>query len=206
MSRQRFVVVGAGGHAKVVVATIEACGHDVVQVLDDDAARWGSSILGHAVAGPVTADKLPADAEVVIAVGSNRARRAIAEGLAARYGRVIHPSAVVHSSVTIGEGTVIFAGAIVQPDTIIGRHAIVNTAASIDHDGRIGSFVHVAPGARLAGEVTVGDGALIGIGSSVIPQVTIGAWSTVAAGSAVVRAVVEGTTVLGCPARPLSKE
>lgn len=206
MPSTRVVIVGAGGHAKVVAATVEAAGGQVIQILDDDSSRWGASILGHVVRGPVTREMVPADAVVVLAIGSNEARRALAERLPVTFGRVIHPTAVVHPSVTIGEGTVVFAGAVIQPDTIIGRHSIINTSSSIDHDGAIGSFVHIAPGAHLAGMVTVGDGALVGVGSSVIPRMTIGAWSTVGAGSAVVRAVADGAVVAGCPARILTKE
>jgi sugar O-acyltransferase (sialic acid O-acetyltransferase NeuD family) len=206
MPGTRFVVVGAGGHAKVVVSTIEACGDQVLHVLDDDESRRGSRILGHEVKGPIAADLVPADAVVVLAVGSNKGRAALAQRLAVTFGRVIHPSAVIHPSVIVGEGTVVFAGAVIQPDTRIGRHCIINTSASIDHDGEIGSFVHLAPGAHLAGQVTVGDGTLIGVGSSVIPQMVIGAWSIVGAGSAVIGEVADGVTVGGSPARVLNKE
>ena len=198
--------LGAGGHAKVVIATIEACGDTVLHVLDDNAAAWGTSVLGYPIKGPIADHPIPADCWAVVAIGSNRARQAVAGQLRARFGSVTHPSAVVHRSVILGEGTVVFAGAVVQPDTRIGTHCIVNTAASIDHDGQVGAFSHVAPGAHLAGTVTVGEGALIGVGSAVIVGVSVGAWATVGAGSVVIRPVADGATVAGCPARPLSEE
>jgi sugar O-acyltransferase (sialic acid O-acetyltransferase NeuD family) len=206
MAGRRFIVVGAGGHGKVVVASIIAAGDEVIGILDDDASRHGQSVLGARVLGSVDAALIPGEAVVVLGVGSNRERRAIADRLAARYASVIHPSAIVHSSVNIGAGAVVFAGAVIQPDSVIGAHAIVNTSASIDHDNRIGAFVHIGPGVHLSGTVTVGDGTLVGIGSAVIPGMVIGEWATVGAGSAVVSNIGDRITVAGCPAKPLRKK
>lgn len=206
MAGSRFVVIGGGGHAKVVIAAIQSAGDRVLHVLDDDPSRWGSSLLGCAVQGPVSPEQVPAGALAVLAIGDNRRRAALAARWSLRWGTVVHASAVVHPSVVLGEGTVVFAGVVIQPDTTIGAHGIVNTMASIDHDGALGSFVHIAPGVHLAGHVTVAEGSLVGVGSAVIPKITIGAWVTVGAGSAVVRDVPDGATVAGCPARLVSKE
>ncbi|HSL84807.1 MAG TPA: acetyltransferase [Thermoanaerobaculia bacterium] len=202
MSARRAAVLGAGGHAKVVIATLEAAGWEVVGVFDDAEDRWGGEILGLRVRGPLGAARETAIDGAVIAVGDNRAREDVAGRIDLPWVAVAHPAAAVHPSAALGPGTVVFAGAVIQPDTIVGRHAIVNTAASVDHDCRLGDFVHVAPGARLAGNITVGDGALVGIGSSVMPGVRIGAWASIGAGAAVVREVERGSTVVGVPARP----
>lgn len=205
MATRNLVVIGGGGHAKVVIATIEACGDRVVHVLDDRPDTWGGTLLGYPVKGAIAADHIPEGCVAVIAIGANRARHDVARRLQTRFASVIHPSATVHRSVVIGDGTVVFAGAIVQPDTVLGEHCIVNTAASIDHDGRMGSFSHVAPGAHLAGGVIVGEGTLIGVGTSIIVGQAIGAWATVGAGSVVIRPVPDGATVAGSPARTLSE-
>lgn len=206
MAPRRFIVVGAGGHGKVVAASIIASGDEVIGILDDDPAQTGRIVLGAKVLGPVEASFVPDDAVVILGIGSNHARRAIAQKLKVRYASVIHPAAVVHPSVTIGAGTAVFAGAVIQPDSTIGEHTIVNTSASVDHDNAIGAFVHIGPGAHLSGTVTVRDGALIGIGSAVIPGMIVGEWATVGAGSAVVSSVPAGVKVAGCPAKPLNKE
>lgn len=143
----RFVVVGAGGHAKVVIATLEAANGQVVRVLDDDASRHGTLVLGHRVEGPVVDDLIPGDAQVLVAIGSNRARAAVVARLRhATFGTAVHPSAVVHASVAVEAGSVVFAAAVLQPGARVGRHVIVNTAASVDHDCVLGDFVHVGPG------------------------------------------------------------
>lgn len=198
-----LIVVGAGGHAKVVVATARAAGFQVTAVVDDATERWGTTVLGIAVSGPTATALGDPDAEVVLAIGDNAARRRLAAAARCRFAAIVHPSAVVDPTVRVGAGSVVFAGAVIQPDTVIGRHAIVNTGASIDHDCVLGEAVHVAPGARLAGSVALGDEVFIGIGAVVIPGIAIGARTTIGAGAAVVRDVPSGSVAVGVPARLL---
>ena len=197
------LVVGAGGHAKVVIATLRAAGHAIAGVLDDAPEPVGRTVLGIPVIGPI-ARLGDHDGPAVLAIGSNRVRRRLAAAYPeANWLAVVHPSAVVDESVRVGEGAVVFAGAVVQPDTVVGRHAIVNTGATVDHDGRLGAFVHVGPGAHLSGNVMIGEGGFLGVGACAAPGTTIGAWATVGAGAAVVRDLPPNVTSVGVPARPL---
>ncbi|HEY0483155.1 MAG TPA: acetyltransferase [Kofleriaceae bacterium] len=199
----RLVVVGSGGHAKVVIATARAAGFEVAAVADDDPARWGQRILGVEIAGPTPPVLDDPGQLAVLAIGDNRARWRLALAARCRFATVVHPGAIVDASVRLGAGTVVFAGAIVQPDTVLGAHVIVNTGASIDHDGAIDDFVHLAPGARLAGNVAIGEGGFVGIGAVAIPGVRIGAWTTVGAGAAVTGDLPANIVAAGVPARPL---
>lgn len=194
-------VIGGGGHAKVVIATLQAAGKDVAGIVDDKPSTKGQYLLGVPVIG--TREEVGARiGRAVIAVGANSIRRQIAESLpGVEWVTAVHPSAVVHESVTIGAGSVVFAGAVIQPDTRIGDHVIVNTGASVDHDCTVGDFIHIAPGCRLAGNITVGDGAFLGIGSSAIPGVRVGAEAMVGAGAVAIGDVEAGATVVGVPAR-----
>jgi len=199
----KVAVIGAGGHAKVVIATILACGHEVACAFDDDGAKSGRLLLGVPVTGDASAVER-AVANGMLAVGNNRTRMA----LAPRFEKLIwitavHPSSTVHASTFVGAGTVVFAGAVIQPEVVIGGHVIVNTGAVIDHDCVIGDFAHIAPGAVLAGGARVGVGSLVGLGSRVLPGITVGSWATVGAGAVVTRDVADGTTVVGVPASRL---
>jgi sugar O-acyltransferase (sialic acid O-acetyltransferase NeuD family) len=196
-----LIVVGAGGHAKVVVATARAAGFRVAAVVDDARERWGCAVLGVAVSGPSAPILQDPTASVVLAIGDNAARRRLAAGARCRFASVIHPSAIIDPTVRLGAGSVVFAGAVIQPDTVLGAHAIVNTAASIDHDCVLGEAIHVAPGTRLAGNVTLGDEVFLGIGVVVIPGISIGARTTVGAGAAVVHDLPAGVVAVGVPAR-----
>lgn len=197
-------VAGAGGHAKVVVATLRAAGFDVRFAWDDDATRVGGAILGVPIKGCI--DEIPRDVSLVVAVGLNSGRKAVVERLQGRnFVSVIHPTATIDPSVVFGPGSVVFAGAVIQAEAQLGAHVIVNTGASIDHDCILEDFVHAAPGVHLAGNVLLREGAFLGIGACAVPGVEVGVWATVGAGGVIVRSIPARVTAVGCPARPQSR-
>lgn len=196
--KKHVVVIGAGGHSKVVISTLHSSGIEVDAVFDDNPEVWGSDVLGVPVRGPLTMiGELDGEVSGVIAIGNNAVRERLDLQLKINWLKVIHPQAVVHPSASLGPGTVVFAGAIVQPYVVVGRHTIINTSASIDHDGLIGDFVSIAPGSHLAGTVTVGQRSALGTGCSVIPEIVIGEDVSIGAGTVVVRDVPPGSTLIG---------
>jgi len=202
---ERVIVVGSGGHAKVVITTARAAGLEVTALTDDDPARWGQFVLGVEIIGPAPPILDDPRQVAVLAIGGNRARQRRALAARCQFATLVHPGAIVDASVRLGAGTVVFAGAVIQPDAVLGAHVIVNTGASIDHDCAIGDFAHIAPGAHLAGGVELGEGGFLGIGAVVIPNVRIGAWTTVGAGAAVVDDLAANLVAAGVPARPLAQ-
>ncbi|MCF6095704.1 acetyltransferase [Thermovorax subterraneus] len=203
-----IVVIGAGGHAKVVAATLIEAGFKVAFFLDEDEKKWGGKIFDIPIVGPgELVKKKCKKLKSVVAIGDNLLREKVVNKYSGYFDwmSVIHPRAYVHPSVRIGEGTVVFAGAIIQPDTVIGEHVIINTGATIDHDCVVGDFVHIAPGTNLAGGVTVEKGAFLGIGTKVIPGVKIGMWSKIGAGSVVIKDIESNVTAVGVPAKVIKK-
>src|SRR5688572_20275770 len=127
------IVFGGGGHAKVVVATLEQAGRQVQAIYDDDPGKIGGALAGIPVVGSTSA--AAPGAAGVIAIGDNLARERLASQQRDRpWLTAIHPRAEVDPSARIGPGAVIFAGAIIQADAVLGAHVIVNTGATIDHD------------------------------------------------------------------------
>jgi sugar O-acyltransferase (sialic acid O-acetyltransferase NeuD family) len=196
------VVFGAGGHAKVVVSTLQQSGCHVEKIYDDDPATMGRTVSDVNVAGPTS--EATSNLPTVIAIGDNAARERLASQQSARqWVTAIHPSAQVHPSARIGSGTVILAGAVIQADAIIGAHAIINTGATVDHDCVVEDFAHIGPGAHLAGGVRIGRGAFLGVGSAVVPGVRIGEWSTVGAGGVATSDLADHIIAVGVPAKPI---
>lgn len=145
--------------------------------------------------------------DVVVAVQGPH-RRAMCENLLARNAGLpvmAHPAATISATAAIGAGTVISAGVVVQQDARVGRFCILNTSCSIDHDNVLGDFVSVSPGVHTAGGVSIEDDAFIGLGALIVNNVTIAARATVGAGAVVLRNVAAGVTVVGNPARPLTR-
>lgn len=209
--REAIFVFGASGHAKVVLDVLEREGrYAVVFLVDDDPALKGQQFFGYPVIGgkdELLAQPAP-PRRGIVAIGSNRARRAVADWLAEHdFGLVstVHPSAQLGRETSIGAGTVIMAGAVVNSAAVIGRNVIVNTRASIDHDCRVGDHVHLAPGTTLCGTVTIGEGSFVCAGATVIPNLTVGNGVTIGAGAIVIRDVADDMTVAGVPAREILK-
>ncbi len=198
------VVVGAGGHAKVVVDLLLDAGFAVPAMISRAPAagyRGVPVLVGdeHLVAMRSRSDRC------LIAVGDNALRRRLADealALGFELTTVVGRGAHVSSSAQLGSGVVVMNGAVVNASTRVGDLAIINTGATVDHDCVIGAAVHVAPGSTLAGNVRLGDEVFLGAGSVVIPGIEVGAGASSGAGSVITADVAPGDHVRGVPARP----
>lgn len=195
--QRKVILLGGGGHAKVVIDCLLAEGREVVAVFDK---KNKGSLLGiqrYEQYGP----ELFKDAAMLIAIGDNKVRHTLAGETSHPFTNTIHPSSVISSFAQVGMGTMILHRAVVQAGTTIGNHVILNTGSQVDHDGLIADFVHIAPRAVLCGSVTVGEGTLIGAGAVVLPGIKIGKWAVIGAGAVVVKDVDDHAVVAGVPGR-----
>lgn len=205
-NRQRVVVLGGGGHAKVIIDMLQACGdvqlEGYVAPDDDTGPLCGAPWLGKD-------DRLPNLLErgvrsAFVAIGDN-ARRKERMGALRQMGyhliNAISQRATVSRHAILKTGISVMPGAIVNAGARLDDGVIINTNASVDHDCLIGEFSHIGPGSSLAGRVSIGEGAFLGTGTCVIPGISIGAWATVGAGSVVIRDLPGNTTAFGVPAR-----
>lgn len=200
-----LLIIGAGGHAKVVIDVARAAGFEPIAALDP--AAVGEICNGVEVTG---SDSLAPEffargtRMAAVAVGDNRLRCRIAERLQAigfTFPRLVHPSAVVSGSAKIGNGTIVMCNAVVNADASVGDFVIVNSAAIVEHDCVLGRGAHVAPGTRLGGGVRIGCCALMGIGSVARPRSTVGDYAVVGAGSTIISDIPAGCIAMGSPAR-----
>ena len=193
-----LVVLGAGGHARVIIEALRSRGAYPTAVTDRDPTRVGSFLGGIPIIGSDENVLVMKADSVELANGlGNRASRA-SPGLAARrelFGRFAalgYAFPVIASDVSPGEGAQVMAGAIIQPGARVGRNVLINTRAVVEHDCQIGDHSHIAPGVVLCGGVSVGEETHVGAGAIVLDGVRLGAGSVVAAGAVVARDVEAG--------------
>ncbi len=194
-----MIIIGGGGHGRVIIDLCRKAEERVAAILDDDSAKHETRILGIPVTGGIHTDRLSDPA--FLAIGDNKTRYHLAEKLnPPSWKTLIHPSATIADDVQIGEGTVVMAGAVIQTGSRIGRHCIINTGACIDHDCRVGDFVHVGPNCSFGGEIGIEEGTWVGLGSTIVNQVQIGKWAIVGAGSTVTKSAPAEVKISGSPA------
>lgn len=201
------MIIGAGGHGKVVADCGVALGYEDIEFLDDD--KQVKTCGKYPVVGVarefkrfVGEDEIATD--FFVAVGDGNIRRKVQREIAGAGGIIatlVHPAAVMGNDVEIKPGTVVMAGTVINTGSRIGEGCIINTSSSVDHDCRIGDFVHIAVGVHIAGNVNVGEGTWIGAGATVSNNIEICGGCMIGAGAVVVRDIEVNGTYVGVPAR-----
>ncbi len=210
-SAKPLVVVGIGGHARVVLDAIERHGdYRVLGLLADPKTRGDAQhAYGYPILGGVEVLSRPdTPRRAVVALGSGRARESWFSKLEQNdfdIVPIVHPAAHVGRDVALGAGAVVLAGAVINSGVTLGRGVLVRAGSTLDHNCLLEDFAHVAPGAHLAGDVRIGPRSHIGIGACVVPGIQIGADVLVGAGAVVTQSVPPGHTVVGTPGRTMRR-
>ena len=199
---RRLIIIGAGGHGKVVADAAWKMGYRNIAFIDDRA-------VGECMLFPIlgTTDMLESlddgQTDFVMAVGDNKIRQKIAQNHPVHWVSIIHPSVQIGLMNIIGKGTVILAGAVINSHSQIGAHCIINTGAIVEHDNEIEDYVHISPRAVLGGTVRVGECTHVGIGATVKNNTKICSDCVIGAGAVVVKNITESGTYVGVPARKI---
>ncbi|MBR6134413.1 acetyltransferase [Candidatus Saccharibacteria bacterium] len=203
---KNVVIIGAGGHAKVIADIILLSGDNILGFLDDNEEKQNSEVYkSYKVIGKISDAEKYKENDFIIAIGDNHTRETIAkEHQGLNWYTAVHPNATIADTVKIGDGTAIMAGVVINADSEIGNHCIVNTSSSIDHDNIIDDYVHISPGAHLAGKVFVGQYSWICAGATIINNINIRDDVIVGSGATVLKNLSVAGTYVGTPARNVS--
>lgn len=198
--RETIEILGAGGHASVVVNVAHRAGTGQIRVWYEhapDPRRFPEQTAFEPVS------KLPRQTPVLLGMGNIDSRKewrvrypTIAEPL-------VDPSAIVGHGVRLARGVVVMPGVIVNPNSAVAEDAILNTGCIIEHDCYVGQNTHIAPTVCLGGGVVVGANTLVGTGATVLPRTKVGASAVIGAGAVVIRDIQSGQRTVGVPARVL---
>lgn len=200
---KNVVIIGAGGHAKVIADIITKSNDNVIGFLDDNLDIQNKTIyLNKTVLGTTKDIDKYKEYYFVIGIGNNNIRENIANSYDLKWYTAIHPNAIIANEVSIEEGSVAMAGSIINTGTKIGKHCIINTKSSLDHDNIIENYVHISPGATLAGTVHIKEKTWICAGATIINNIAIAKNNIIGAGSVVIKDInKEDSIYVGVPAR-----
>lgn len=202
MKRKKLIIIGAGGHGKVI-ADIAFNMKRWENILFIDDTNQEKEILGFPIVGSLKdTKKFIDDADFFIAIGNNNFRSEIIiklENQGASLATLIHPTAIIGMDVSIGSGTAVMAGVVINSSCSIGRGVILNTGSTIDHDCIVGDFTHISPGVNIAGTVNIGEKTWIGIGSTIRNNIKVGSEVIIGAGSIIVKNINRKGTYFGNP-------
>jgi sugar O-acyltransferase (sialic acid O-acetyltransferase NeuD family) len=209
VSVDEIIVVGGGGHAKVVISILKKLNRYSLLGYTDVTNRGAVLGVPHLGSDDELAARAADSKKICVAlgvgqVGLGNKRYDIwtrLNLLSLPFPAIVSPKAVVNEEASCGDGSVVMDGTVINTGAIIGRCAIVNTNSTVEHDVRIEDWVHVAPGATICGDVTVGRFSMIGAGATVKEGIKISESCIVGAGATVVSNLNEPGTYIGCPAR-----
>ena len=196
---KKIIIIGAGGHGRVVSETAKLNGYEEIDFLDDADNQTAVGKVADFI-------KYIGDSDFIVAIGNNAVRMKIQSDLIEKGANVVslvHPNAIISESVSIEKGTVVMAGAVINAGAVIGNGVIINTCASVDHDCVIGDFSHISVGARICGTVTVGNDTWIGAGTTVINNIRICNECMIGAGAVVIENIDKNGTYVGVPVRKI---
>ena len=204
----KIVVIGGGGHAKVLISLLKKLGWEILGYTDEQDRGF---ILGIPYLGDdrVLPGVLRTHQRCSAVIGLGKTDTSTARGRLQREIRalgfdspvVVSPRAVVNEDVELDAGTAVFDGAVVNSGTVAGGHCVLNTNSTVEHDCRLGENVHVAPGATVSGSVTIGDDCMIGAGATLVQNVTVCSGCLIGAGSTIVADIDIPGVYVGNPAR-----
>lgn len=210
---KKVVLLGAGGHARVIIDILKRQ-QDIEVIGTTDKTITADKSLIPIIGTDDVLEEIFREGKAnyaIIAVGStgdNTLRQKLYEkikDIGYKALNAIHFKSIIAESVTMGEGNVFMAGSIINPDVKIGNNNIINTGSIIEHDVKMGDHIHISPGAVLAGGVRVGDLSHIGLGARVIEGVTIGKNCLIGAGAVVLDDIPDNSVVVGIPGRIIRK-
>lgn len=197
------IIIGAGGHGKVIADIVLNSGDFVIGFLDDG-CNENSSVCGFPVLGGISDyTQYKENCMFVVAIGNSKIREKVVSELTdVNWYTAIHPTAVISKvGTSIGYGTVIMANAVVNPGASIGNHCIINTSSVVEHDNVIEDYVHISVGAKIAGTVRIGKRTWVGIGATVKNNISICNDCMIGAGGVVVKDILMPGTYIGVPVK-----
>jgi sugar O-acyltransferase (sialic acid O-acetyltransferase NeuD family) len=207
---ENIIIIGASGHAKVIVDIIERENKYRIEGFLDTYKQIGEKLFDYDILGTEDdLDHILTENNIYgcfIAIGDNYTRKVMAEKIIALNPRIkfinaIHPTAIIGKKVTLGQGIAIMPGVVINSDSNIGNFCILNTNSSLGHEGIMENYSSIASGVRSGGNLLLMECSAISIGATVIENITIENNSVIGAGALVNKNIPSFVVAYGIPAK-----
>ena len=211
-----IVIIGGGGHAKVVIDCITSANKYKIRGIVDNRLTANEKVMGVPVLGGDKSieERIDLIDKIYLTVGVGAVRAT--DNRQAVYGRykklgfkfppIIHGSAYISEKASYKDGTQVMARAVIGAEVIIGENVVIYSGCVLEHDCKIASHCYISPGVIMGGSAEVGENTFVGLGARILQGVKIGRRVTVGAGAVVVNNVEDGKTVAGIPAKEIMHE
>ncbi len=197
----KFILLGAGGHARSVADVIISSYDKPGIVFFDSNAKGKGSLYGFEI---VNSFPESFKAPIIIAIGDNNIRKRIFDKSSGmKFGNVISSKAYVSERSKVGEGVFIGNFCHIGPEAEIGDNTIINNSTIVEHEVKIGKHCHIAPNSTISGRCTLGDLVFVGVGATIINNINICSNVIIGAGATVKDHITEPGTYVGTPAKKI---
>ena len=198
---KNLLILGCGGHSKVVTEVAELIGFKSISYLDNDNNK--NIFLDREVSNSVVENY---QEYFFVAIGDNALRESVFNQFKRKNKNaipvsLIHPSSIISPRCLIGNGTLIMPLCVINSCTKIGDGVVINTNTSVDHDNCLKNFSSLAPGVTTGGNVFIGERSAISLGASITPGIKIGEDVVVGASSLVTKDILNNWVAFGTPAK-----
>ncbi|ALV74318.1 NeuD/PglB/VioB family sugar acetyltransferase [Acinetobacter johnsonii] len=184
-------------------------------VFIDDALESVADVNGHRAMNYLAfLNETASEKYVQIAIANSHVREKIAQRLkmdGIQLWSIIADNVVLMDQLELAEGSALSPFVTIGSNVRIGKCFQANLYSYVEHDCVIGDFVTFAPGVKCNGNIHIQDHAYIGAGAMIKQgkpddPLVIGVGAIVGMGAVVTKSVPAGATVVGNPARIVTKK
>lgn len=211
--KNKIILIGASGHARVVIETVNLLADFELVGLIDDFQPPGSKVVDAEVLGGMQDLPLLVATHGIthyhVSIGDNYQRYELSHKVretvpALQSANIVHPSARISPNARLSRRGGVFVGTncVLNSRARLHEGCLINTSAVVEHDCEMYDFASLAPSATLGGNCSIGTHTAIGIGATLCHRISVGPHSVIGAGSAVVNDLAGHVVAYGNPARP----
>lgn len=209
---KNLIIIGAGGCGREILQWAKDINKkdktwNIKGFLDDDANALNNKKCDTPILSSIDAYDIQEEDVFICGIGDSGTRKTVVQKMkdrGAKFVNIIHPTAIVADSCTLGEGVILYPFALVSANAIVSDGCIINMHSSVAHDATLGCYCTISSYCDITGMCTIGDEVFMGTSAKLVPGTKVGDHAFICAGSMVMTRIREGVKVMGNPAKKIA--